>query len=75
MYHFKNYLFILSVLGLSCSTHDLQSSLQHSRSLVVACGIQHAPLHWKLKVLATGPPGSLSCIFLNYGFVWIYAQK
>ena len=29
----------LAALGLSCSTWDLCSSLQHARSLVEACGI------------------------------------
>ena len=56
---------------LSRSTRDLQSSLQHAVSLVVAykllvaaCGISfpdqesnQGPLHWELRVLATGPPG------------------
>ena len=57
--------------GLSCSTQDLQSSLQHVESLVVACkllvvawGIQFpnqgsnpGPLHWEHRVLASGPLG------------------
>ena len=59
---------------------DLQSSLQHAVSLVVAykllvaaCGISfpdqesnQGPLHWELRVLATGPPGkSRQLIILN----------
>ena len=41
-----------------------KSQLQHAESLGAACGIQFpvqgsnlGPLHWEVRVLATGPPG------------------
>ena len=66
------YMYIyLAALGLSRGMGDLQSSLQHQSSLVVAykllvvaCGnwFPHqgsnpGPLHWEHRVLATGPQG------------------
>ena len=61
--------------GLGCVMQDLQSSLRHTRSLVVACklgcgfpdqGSNSYPLHWKHGVIATGPPGkSQSCFIWN----------
>ena len=64
-------IYLLAVLGLSCCTRDLPSSLSRAGSLVVACelvvvacGIQcpdqgsnWGPLHWESTVLASGPPG------------------
>ena len=75
----------LAVLGLSCSTGDLQSSLQHVRSLVAACellvaacGIQFpnqgsnlSPLHWELGVLDPGPPGK--ALIHHSSGVWMYS--
>ena len=60
-----------AVPGLSCVTRELQSSLSHVGSLVVARGLvvvargvqlpdqgsNPGPLHWEHRVLATGPPG------------------
>ena len=60
------------MVGLSCSTWDLQSSLGHGESLVVECkllvaecgilfpdkGSNPGPLHWENGVLATGPQRS-----------------
>ena len=67
---FLKILFIyLAVLGLSCSTQDLRSSLWHTGSLVVECGIQFpdqgsnlGPLHSEHGVLATGPSGKSPCV-------------
>ena len=64
-------LIYLAALGLSCSTWDRQSLLQHAGSsvtacepLIEACGIQFpdqglnlGPLRWERRVSATGPPG------------------
>ena len=69
--YFKIY---LTALCLSCSMWNLSSSLQHLKSLDVACGIQLPdqgsnpyPLHWEGGVLATGTPGkSLDSLFLIY---------
>ena len=61
----------LAALGLSRGMGDLQSSLQHQSSLVVAYkllvvaggnwfphqGSNPGPLHWEHRVLATGPQG------------------
>ena len=70
-----NLFIYLTLLGLSYGTLDLQSSLQHAGSLVVACrllavacgiqfldqGLNLGPLHRENRVLATGPPSK----FLN----------
>ena len=52
----------MAVQDLSCSTKDVWYFLQHARSLVAACGIKFpdqgskaVPLHWKWRILATGP--------------------
>ena len=67
---FFKYLFIyLAVLGLSCSMRNLCPYLQDlccdmrypfscgMWNLVHAQGWNLSPLHWELRVLATGPPG------------------
>ena len=55
---------------LSCRMWDIQSSLQHARSLVATCrilfpnqGSNPGPLHWDCRVLATGPPEKSLYIF------------
>ena len=58
----KTILFFLAAPGLSCSTQDLQFSLQHAGSFLVGHvgsnqGWDLGPLHWEHGVLATGPPG------------------
>ena len=84
---FKNfiiYLFFFNIclvtLGFTCGTQDLQSSWQHSGSLVVTCGLLVATgriyfpdqelnlglLHWECRVLATGPPGRLLLLLLSH---------
>ena len=57
----------MSAPGLNCGPQDLPSSLQPVGSLVASCGIlfpdpgsNPGPLHWDLKVLATGPLGKSS---------------
>ena len=64
IYFFNIYIYLFIVLGFSCSTQDLWSSLLYAGSLVAACGISFhnqgsnpGPLHAEHRVLATGPPG------------------
>ena len=54
--------FTLTVLGLSCSSWDLPCSMlfsggMHVGYLVSQLGTKPGSLHWKLRVLHTGPPG------------------
>ena len=70
------YVFILVVLGISGSTWDLQSSLQHAGSLVTACGIQFpdqglnlGPLHWGAKSQPLDHQGSPPCLPFKVSYV------
>ena len=76
---FEIFIFIYLVTScLSWGTQSLRSPLWNMGALVAACGTQFSdqgwnpgPQHWKLRVLATGPPGnSLTCILLKE---WIFS--
>lgn len=65
--------------GLSDSRQNLQSSLWHAESLVVACGISFLDqgsslglLHWDLRVLITGHQRDPSFLFLA---AWALARQ
>ena len=56
-------------MGLSCSTWNLQSLLQHAGSLGIYFpyqGLNPGPLHWEHGVLATEPPGKSQQFLLSY---------
>ena len=80
LFLFKLFIY-LTLLGLSYGTLDLQSSLQHAGSLVVACrllavacgiqfpdqGLNLGPLHWECGILATGQSGKSWIFHFNPG--------
>ena len=50
----------LAALSRGCGVQDLRPSLQYVESSSLTRDQIQAALHWKLRVLATGPPGNSS---------------